>query len=190
MPVMRTERLRLDDYVIEDAEEAMVINGDEEVMRFLGGVQHRTATELAEFIGTFSAKYAAFQAEGLPYGVWAVREEDSGALVGTALLKPLPDADRADTSAIEIGWHLARASWGKGYATEFGAALVDRAFRRLPIETLHAVVPPGNVRSEAVARRLGFTHAGQTDAFYGKTLEHYTLARRDRGPLPRSGTRR
>ncbi|MFK7991290.1 MAG: GNAT family N-acetyltransferase [Sandaracinaceae bacterium] len=176
---MQTERLRLDDYVVEDAEEAMAINGDEEVMQFLGGVQHRTAAELAEFIGEFSVKYAAYRAAGLPYGVWAVRATHSGALVGTALLKPLPDHDRADTDAIEIGWHLARAVWGKGYATEFGRALVDRAFSTLPIDTLHAVVPPGNVRSEAVARRLGFTHGGQTDAWYGRTLEHYTLSRRE-----------
>lgn len=179
MPVMQTARLRLDDYVVEDADEAIAINGDEEVMKFLGGVQHRTPAELAAFLAEVSVKYAAYRARGLPYGAWAVRERDGGALVGTALLKPLPNADKADTDAIEIGWHLARAAWGKGYATEFGRALVDRAFGELAIDTLHAVVPPGNVRSEAVARRLGFEHVGQTDAWYARTLEHYTLRRSD-----------
>jgi len=174
---MQTVRLRLAPYVPGDAEEALVINGDEEVMRFLGGVQHRTPEEMHTFLTWVHDKYASYRESGLPYGAWAVRELDGGALVGTALLKPMPDADGEDTPSIEVGWHLARAAWGKGYATEFGRALVARAFAELDIKTLNAVVPPGNVRSEAVARRLGFTHIGQTEAFYGRLLEHYTLNR-------------
>ena len=172
-----TTRLILRDYTPADAAEALVINADEEVMRYLGGVQHRTVDEIREFLECVAAKYARYRERGLPHGAWAVRERDGGALVGTALLKPLPDAAGADTDAIEVGWHLARAAWGKGYATEFGKALLERGFSQLDVQELHAVVDPGNVRSEAVAKRLGFTHRGLVDAWYGKTFEHFTLER-------------
>ena len=51
------------------------------------------------------------------YGSWPLFERESGALVGAVLLKPLPEAEE-----IEVGWHLARAAWGNGYATESGKA--------------------------------------------------------------------
>jgi ribosomal-protein-alanine N-acetyltransferase len=176
---IETERLLLRDYGVEDAEAALALYADDEVMRFLGGVQHRDAESLRGWLATLGPKYDAYRAAGLPHGAWAVIEKEGGALVGTALLKPLPDVQKVDTDDIEIGWHLARSAWGKGYATEFARALVERAFTRLAIGVLHVVVEPGNARSEAVARRLGTTQHARVDRYYGKTMEHYTIERAD-----------
>ena len=61
------------------------------------------------------------------YSFVAVCERDTGALVGDAGLHPLggtgPD--------VELGYTLARAAWGRGYATELGRALVEHAFGTL-----------------------------------------------------------
>ena len=45
-----------------------------------------------------------------------------------------------------------------------------------------AVVYPDNAKSIAVCRRLGMTHLGQTDRYYGVTLELFRLRNDDAGP--------
>ncbi|HEX2802241.1 MAG TPA: GNAT family N-acetyltransferase, partial [Phenylobacterium sp.] len=61
-----------------------------------------------------------------------------------------------------IGWGLARAAWGRGYATEGAAAAMDYAFDVLGwTEAIHCI-DPANQASQAVARRLGSTNLGPT----------------------------
>ncbi len=64
--------------------------------------------------------------------------------------------ERADWPGIEIGWAFNPRAWGKGYATEAGAASVDYAFAHHDVDALYSVILPENERSQAVARRLGF----------------------------------
>ncbi len=55
---------------------------------------------------------------------------------------------------IELGYHLHRAYWGQGYATEAGAACLEHA-RDLGLRRVVSLIYVDNPRSEAVARRLG-----------------------------------
>jgi RimJ/RimL family protein N-acetyltransferase len=87
-------------------------------------------------------------------GQWAVEEKASGALVGRA--GPHFPA-RDDWPGIEIGWALHPDHWGKGYATEAGAASVEWSFAHHDVDALYSVILPENTASQAVARRLGFT---------------------------------
>ncbi|MGD2148853.1 MAG: GNAT family N-acetyltransferase [Anaerolineae bacterium] len=56
---------------------------------------------------------------------------------------------------IELIYVLARAVWGKGYATEVGRALVRYAFEERGIDRLIALIEPENVASERVAVKVG-----------------------------------
>jgi ribosomal-protein-alanine N-acetyltransferase len=56
---------------------------------------------------------------------------------------------------VEIGWRLARAYWGKGYATEAAKAALDFAFGPGGLEEIVAFVAPGNRASRAVMERIG-----------------------------------
>ena len=58
-----------------------------------------------------------------------VQERASGAFVGVAGLAPVR-FEAHFTPAVEIGWRLARAAWGKGFATEAARASVDVRVRR------------------------------------------------------------
>ena len=62
-----------------------------------------------------------------------------------------------DWPGIEIGWALHPDHWGKGYATEAGAAAVEYAFAHHDVDALYSVILPENTASQAVARALGFT---------------------------------
>ena len=176
--IFETDRLAYRDFVPSDVDACWAMWGDPEVMHFLGGVKEKDVGEMAATVARVIAKYGALRAAGLPYGGFAMIEKATGDLVGCALLKRLPDAAGVDTDDVEIGWHLARRVWGRGYATEAGRALRDRAFTTLPIDVLHAVVDIGNERSLAVARRLGLTHLELTDRYYyGKTRHHFVMPR-------------
>ena len=57
----------------------------------------------------------------------------------------------------EIGWLLDRKQWGKGYATEAGAAVRDAAFSRWKYPEVISLIRPANTSSQKVAERLGLT---------------------------------
>ncbi|XUK60945.1 N-acetyltransferase domain-containing protein [Plantibacter sp. RU18] len=63
---------------------------------------------------------------------------------------------RAPDRTVEIGWVLDPAAGGHGYATEAAEAILDLAFDEVGATTVTAVIEPGNLRSIALAERLGF----------------------------------
>jgi RimJ/RimL family protein N-acetyltransferase len=127
------------------------VYSDPEVMRWVGHGAHRTASETARALRGYAD---ALRARG--YGFVAVIERSTGDLIGDAGLHPLggrgPD--------VELGYTLARASWGRGYATEAGAALVAHAFDALAAPRVMAQVEPENLASRHVLEKLGMTERG------------------------------
>jgi ribosomal-protein-alanine N-acetyltransferase len=176
-----TERLIARTWSLDDAEAAFEMYGDPDVVRFIGGHLQESVATTRELLDAIRARATILPA-GM--GSFPLVRRDTGELVGTALIKPLPGGDEQPTDDIEIGWHLARRHWGNGYATEAGRALLRRAFDDLELRRIHAVVEPANDASHAVARRLGMSDLGTTDAYYGRTLRHYAL---DRDPSPGPG---
>jgi RimJ/RimL family protein N-acetyltransferase len=174
--IFETERLFTRPWALDDAETAFTIYGDPEVMRYLGGNPKADVDETRKMIEEVLERVARMPA-GM--GSFPLIERESGEQVGTALIKPLPDADKQLTDDIEIGWHLARRHWGKGFATEMGRALLRYGFTELDIELLHAVVEPPNEPSQKVARRIGMKPVGRTHDYYGLELEHFVLAQED-----------
>ncbi len=58
----------------------------------------------------------------------------------------------------EIGYWIAHGRTGLGYATEAAAALVRAAFEIERLERVEIHCDPENVKSSAVAKKLGFRH--------------------------------
>lgn len=168
LPTWDTERLHLRPWRPDDAEDAFLIYGDAEVYRFLGDGKPRASLDemRASLEGTIARDLA------LPdYGSNAIVERESGRVVGAVLLKPLPP-EHVD---IEIGWHLARRVWGRGYASEAARRVLAYALDTLRLQTVWAVVVDGNDRSVAVTRRIGLLPCGPTDRYYGRTLLSFRL---------------
>jgi RimJ/RimL family protein N-acetyltransferase len=68
-------------------------------------------------------------------------------------------AKRAPESA-ELGYWLAFAFWGNGYATEAAGAVIDYAFEDLGYEMLHAGARVSNLASRRVLEKCGFEWTG------------------------------
>ena len=182
MITLRTERLLLRPWTLDDAPDALRIYGDPRVTRFIGGHTVHGEAEMRDQLADRIALTARY-AEGLD--AWAavlqVPEDDQGGrVVGCGLLKPLPrrgmGPTRELTDDIEVGWHLAHDVWGRGLATEIGRALVAHGVGTLGLADIHAVVEPDNAASMRVAERVGLTHVGRTTAYYDAIeLEHFRL---------------
>jgi [ribosomal protein S5]-alanine N-acetyltransferase len=92
-------------------------------------------------------------------GLYAVALRAGGRLIGDCgLVARVIEG----TQVVEIGWHLERASWGHGYATEAARAVLKHAVG-LGITHVCALIVADNVRSRGVARRLGMTIDRQVD---------------------------
>lgn len=145
--VLETERLVLRPWQPSDLEPFTAINQDPEVIRYLGPPMDRDA--VAGLIARLSAHR---DRHGFGYG--AVEEKATGALVGMAGLS-VPTWEAHFTPCVEVGWRLARAHWGKGYATEAARAWLEFGFQVLGLEEIVSMTVPDNARSQAVMRRIG-----------------------------------
>lgn len=142
-PMLETERLILRPPDAEDLAAWAALGADEEAMRYVGGVQSRSAAWRS-----LCAAAGAWIIRG--FSLFSVIEKATGAWVGR--LGPwLPE----DWPGTEVGWALTRDAWGRGYATEGAIAAIDYAFDVLGwTEVIHCI-RPANTASVAVARRLG-----------------------------------
>ena len=79
---------------------------------------------------------------------------ESGELIGDCgLTQQLVDGQKE----IEIGYHLRRDHWGKGFATETATACRDYAFAHLQVDRVISLIRPENIPSRRVAERNGMT---------------------------------
>ncbi len=81
------------------------------------------------------------------------------------------------TPCVEIGWRLARAAWGHGYATEAARAALDYAFGTLRLDEVVSMTVPANLRSRAVMERLGMTRLEADDFDHPRLQEGHALQR-------------
>ncbi|MCX5376589.1 GNAT family N-acetyltransferase [Streptomyces sp. NBC_00091] len=153
----------------EDAHAWHRVFDDPEVMEFLGGPAEASLYE------EFTARQRMHDAR-LGYCLWTLLDGE-GQVIGFTGAQPWP-AEKAwgPVGEIEIGWRLGRAAWGHGYAYAAALATVDR-LRAAGVPHVVAMIQDGNLRSIAVAERLGMTLA-ETFPLPGGTrrVRRYELA--------------
>lgn len=94
------------------------------------------------------------------FGPWTARLRDGGEVVGRAgLLRTVVDGEEA----VECGWFVARAHWGRGYAPELAACALEHGFGGLGLEEIVAFTLPTNSASQAVMAKLGLERAGEIE---------------------------
>ncbi|WP_018348836.1 GNAT family N-acetyltransferase [Longispora albida] len=110
------------------------------------------AADLAE-AEAFLRKYATGQAEDIRriYGIWL-----GGRLAGGLLFRRFEVA----AGVCEIGVWLEPEAGGRGLVTKAARVLIDWALRVRGLSRVEWQTVPGNVASQAVAKRLGMTLDG------------------------------
>lgn len=112
---------------------------------------------------------------------FAIFERSGEALLGMASLHRLDWPRRS----CGLGYWIRRSSWGKGYASEAGAALLRHAFGDLQLNRVEALVALENASSHRVIEKLGFEREGVArgiERVDGVYLDHvqYALLASDR----------
>ncbi|HTU94366.1 MAG TPA: GNAT family N-acetyltransferase [Solirubrobacteraceae bacterium] len=155
--VAETERVLLRRWTPDEADRFYDMHRREAVARWIGGSPMVARADATALLMRMRARHDADPR----FGSWAVVERSTMQPAGTVLLKALPDGD----GEIEIGWHLHPDSWGRGLATEAGAALLAYGFA-LGLDEIWAVTHPDNVRSARVCEKLGLRLLGITHRWY------------------------
>ena len=146
-PEVRTARLLLRGWRPEDRERFAALNADPVVMEHFPAPLGRADSDA--LVDRIERGW-----EELGYGLWAVERCDLGRFIGFVGLSRA-GFDAPFTPAVEVGWRLAAGDWGHGFATEAGRAGLRHGFVEVGLPEIVSFTTAGNVRSQAVMRRLG-----------------------------------
>ena len=150
LPILETERLRLEPLKPADAESIYPIMGDPQVMAFWDVAEIGDPDVVALIV----AGQVEQMAEGRALH-WVMRTLAEGQFLGAC---DLSDIDRWHRRA-EVGFMLGREAWGHGYAQEAMLAVIGFAGAN-GLRKLGARSHLGNRRSEVLLQKLGFTEEG------------------------------
>lgn len=154
-PALKTSRLMLRPYSMNDAADWFRIQSSPEVLEFLPWprrsptasrrhLRHRTRHTRLRYDGDF----------------FALAVTHDGQVIGDISLH-LRGTDPMSLG-VEIGWLLLPECTGLGYATEAATAVLTLAFQRLGAQWAAAIVHEDNRASLRLAERLGFAPVSRT----------------------------
>lgn len=178
-PTLMTARLCLRPWRDSDLPAFAAMNADARVMEFLPKVL--TVAESDELAGRIIAN---MQRDG--FGLWAVEVPGVADFIGFVGLNK-PTFETHFTPCVEVGWRLACAHWGRGYATEAATEALKFGFEQLRLEEIVSFTVPANVRSRRVMERIGMTHNPADDFVHprlpaGHQLQRHVLYRKSASP--------
>jgi hypothetical protein len=109
MPILETERLRLEPIAEADADAMFPLMGDPQVMAFWDSPEIDDPEIVADIVRAQAAETMA----GKSY-YWAMRALGDGQFIGACDLSEIDIRHRR----AEVGFMLGRDAWGRGYALE------------------------------------------------------------------------
>lgn len=168
--MVETERLLLRLLVMEDAEALAAVLSDPIAMRWYPHALSRP--EVEQWIARNRERY---NHDG--HGLWAMVLKSSGAVIGDCGLVA-QEIDRE--CLVEVGYHVRRDQWRRGFATEAARACMKYAFETLKVERVISLIRPENQPSWRVAEKNGMKvwkqamHAGYLHLVYAIRREEFT----------------
>ena len=153
VPTIVTARLVLRGFVPDDFDAYAAMMADPAVTRYLAD---GAALGRADAWRQMAVIVGHWQLRG--FGLWAVEERASGALVGR-----IGCYEPEGWPGLEVGYVLARPFWAHGYASEGARAALRHAREVVGRERVLSLIHPENAASIRVAERLGATADGRLE---------------------------
>ena len=153
--MLETERLILRRWKPTDVEPFAAMNSDPQVMEFFpASLSFKQSAEMALRIEE------GFESQG--FGLWTLERRDSGEFIGFTGFNR-PKFESHFTPCVEIGWRLAHAHWGAGYASEAAREALRDGFERLKLAEIVSFTSLLNTRSISVMKKIGMAKDPQGD---------------------------
>ena len=177
-----TERLLLSDFVLADFDAISAYAVDPLVNRFM---LYGPRDQMETYDYLLALLESQRQQPRLIWEIGAVRQAD-GVLIGGCDLTLSDDGREGD-----LGYILAQAAWGYGYATEIARALLHAGFAQLELARIYATCDIANTASAHVLEKAGLrrrTTLYQYQFAKGRwwDVHYYAIERAewDAGPRP------
>ena len=110
------------------------------------------------------------------FGWWAVILRETGEFIGDCGItmqmidgQPLP----------EIGYHLHKTYWGKGYGKEAAKAVRDWGFEHTKYDALYSCMTTGNTASWKTAEAIGMKRIASFEDDYYQSMYTYAITRKE-----------
>lgn len=129
----------------QDTDALLEILGDPVAMQYYPAPFPRA--EVEDWIRRNRARY-----RDVGFGLWAMLLKNSGELIGDCGCYVRELEGNVEH---ELGWHVRRDLWGRGYATEAARHCIEYAFLKLGARRVIALVRPENLSSCRVAEKNG-----------------------------------
>lgn len=129
------------------------LHADPHVMATLGGL--RDAAQSQEWLDDNLTHWADHR-----FGQWMLATHD-GTIIGRGGLRLIDPSVGEDL--VEVGYAIARAHWGHGYATEATRAFIELAWSHHDLEQLGAITLVENLASARVLEKAGFSEERVVD---------------------------
>jgi len=139
--------LQLREFAESDVDALQAVLGDPVAMQYYPAPFDRQGVE-----AWITKNRDRYQRDG--YGLWAMLLKDTGELIGDCGCTVQEVEGRNE---VEVGYHVRRDLWGKGYATEAARACMGYAFAKIGTERVISIIRPENVQSKRVAEKNGLT---------------------------------
>jgi RimJ/RimL family protein N-acetyltransferase len=148
---LTTERLALRHFTPDDLDFLVRLYADPSVARNLGGA--RTRAQCQELL---NGRILQYYDEHPGLGIWVTVERSTGIDVGFHVLNHIQGE-----SIIQVGFTLASAVRGRGYATEMAEAVLRYGFVDLGLPRVAGITNLDNVASQRVLTRIGLHRGGE-----------------------------
>lgn len=155
---MKTERIGFSYWTGSDLELAVQLWGEKDVTRYICATGEFTQQDIIDRLNTEINHDTKNHVQ-----YWPIFDLLTESLIGCCGLRPFNSEQRS----YEMGIHLRRIYWGRGYAFEAATEVIHYAFSELNAVKLYAGHHPENNNSRKLLTRLGFQYIG--DNFYKPT---------------------
>jgi RimJ/RimL family protein N-acetyltransferase len=156
MPLeLSTERLLLRELQPQDAPALFAVFSDPVTVDYTEWEPFRTVSE-AEWLVNW-ARTSAEQDPRLVFawGICQHNAQDTG-VIGMVTLS----IRNRSIGEASLGYILLRSTWGRGFASEAGIAVVDFGFQQLQLHRITGACSPENVASARVLEKIGMRREG------------------------------
>ncbi|WP_078592408.1 GNAT family N-acetyltransferase [Evansella clarkii] len=145
MKIIETERLYLRELVIGDTRELCKVLSDPESMQYYPEPFNQKKVE--NWIQWNIDNYKKYN-----HGLWAVILKDGEKLIGDC---GITMQEIENELVPEIGFHIIKNYWNKGYASEAANACKNYAFEVLNYSKIFSYTTLKNIPSQKVAEKIG-----------------------------------
>ena len=160
---LESSRVVLREFVSEDLDKLVELDGDPEVMKYLSEGEPTSRDDMVLIMNRTKTVLEKYNHK---LGIWAAIEKSTSKFMGWFHLRP-SKKDSENLKLLELRYRLKREFWSKGIATEVSKKLLTKAFDELGASEVFAITIQGNLASRRVMEKIGlkFSHDFVDDSF-------------------------